>query len=99
MTAWHAYIDPSNKGKIAKMAVVETTEPDGIEIVVPIKANDVSKTHEKAIFLFGFAKVMPEFINLSFDDKEVIEAQKTEKPVFQGEGWRFMGKGILCRNG
>lgn len=93
LTSWSAYIDPSNKGKIALMATCETTEPNGIEVVIPIRANDVSKVHEKAIFLYSFFKVTPQLVNATREDMLQLESYKNAKPVFQGEGWRYMGSG------
>lgn len=93
LTAWNAYIDPSNKGKLAKLVECDTTEPDGLEVIIPVKANDVNKFHEKAMFFFSFAKVTPVFINDTDDDREQMKALKETAPVFSGEGWKYMGKG------
>lgn len=90
---WNAYIDPSNKGKIAKMAECDTTEPDGIEVVIPIKASDVDKVHEKAMWFFSFWSVVPDFVNATQHDLDSLKSQREVTPVFSGEGWKFLGSG------
>lgn len=89
LTVWNAYIDPSNKGKIAKMAESDTTEPDGIEVVIPIRASDVSKTHEKAMWFFSFWSVVPNFVNATVEDLTSLKVQQNKTPIFSGNGWKY----------
>lgn len=93
LTSWNAYIDPSNKGKIALMAESETTEGDGLEIVVPIQSADINKFHEKAMLFFSFWRVVPQFVNDTVGDKAVIEALRTKKALFSGTDWKYFGMG------
>lgn len=93
VSTWNAYIDPSNKGKIDCLAVVPTDEPNGIEVIIPIRPSDIDKCHQRAMKLFSFSKVTPEFVNQTDFDKESFNSLKNAVPLFQGEGWRYMGSG------
>ena len=91
VTTWNAYIDPSNKGKIDALNISPTDEPAGIEVIIPIRPNDIEKCHEKAMRFFSFAKVTPEFINQTDNDVVCFNEFKNAKPLFDGDGWRYMG--------
>lgn len=93
VTTWNAYIDPSNKGKIDAMAQEATDAPNGIEVIIPIRPSDIDKCHQKAMKFFAFAKVTPDFVNQTDSDKELFNELKSAAPLFQGEGWRYMGTG------
>jgi hypothetical protein len=93
MSAWNAYIDPSNKGKVAEMVTCETNEPNGIEVVIPIKSGDVDKCHEKAMFFYSFVKVVPDFVNQTPCDINRMNGFRNAVPLYQGKGWRYMGSG------
>jgi hypothetical protein len=96
VTTWNAYIDPSNKGKIDCLAVSPTSEENGIEVIIPIRPNDVDKCQKKAAQLFCFFKVTPDMVNLTDDHRQYFNALKSAAPLFQGEGWRYMGAGPSC---
>ena len=61
LTIYNAYIDETNRGSMAIMATTETSEPNGIEVVVPVKSQDTYKFKEKAAKFFSFWKAAPEF--------------------------------------
>lgn len=77
-----AYLDPSFVGKMALLSELETTEEDGLEVIVPIKENDINDFCTKAIDFFRYWKVRPTF-------KGVDPAFPPLKTVFQGanEDW------------
>jgi hypothetical protein len=58
-TSYNAFIDASQIGQIAKLNSEPTTEPNGIEISVPVKTNDCEIFKEKAESLFKYFKVKP----------------------------------------
>lgn len=91
ITSWNAFIDPSNKGQMAKMAEADTTEPSGIEIVIPVKDKDMDKFHEKAAFLFKFFKVLPDIRNLSQGRVEMIKEYRDRNPIYTGADWKYFG--------
>ena len=39
VSSWNSYIDASNRGAMSKMGVAPSTEPDGLEIVMPVKGD------------------------------------------------------------
>lgn len=91
LCVWNAYIDPSNKGKIDKLAESPTTEPNGIEVIIPIRPEDIDKVHERAMFLFSFATVTPDFVNDTEGDKAALASFKSQTVLFAGEGWKYRG--------
>jgi hypothetical protein len=91
MTAWNAYIDPSNQGKMAKMATDDTDEPNGIEIVIPVKVEDIANFTSKAIHLFSFFKVEPIIENLSVTNRNALTALRNKAAMYEGKNWKFFG--------
>ena len=51
---YNAFIDPSQVGKISKMKEESTKEPNGIEIVIPVKKDDFQEFYTKAVGLYKF---------------------------------------------
>ena len=78
----NAYIDPSQIGQISKLGEEQTSEENGIEIVVPVRDEDVDVFQEKAKRLLSFFKVTPIVHNASF------EFDKFDT-LIQGDGWRW----------
>jgi hypothetical protein len=91
MTAWNAFIDPSNRGQMAKMGSCESTEPSGIEIVIPVKHQDIDKFRSKAFHLFSFFKVKPKLANLSELQQKDFEVVCSRNPIYKGDNWAYMG--------
>jgi hypothetical protein len=91
LTSWSAFIDPSKKGAMSKMVATETTEPDGLEIVIPVKHNDIAKFHDKALHLFSFFKVAPKLNNITAEQAARFELLRSRPVMFQGDNWKFIG--------
>jgi hypothetical protein len=86
-TTYNAYIDESNVGKIAKMSVRDTNEPDGIEIVIPVKHEDATKFAQTAAILFKYFPVTPEITG-----QDVSKFKQQDHPtILEGTGWRYSG--------
>ena len=83
---YNAFIDPSQVGQISKIGTQKTTEENGIEIVVPVKYEDVDEFWTKSKSLFKWFKVRPELKNgpTSKHDYEDYEV------MFEGNGWRYL---------
>lgn len=81
-TSYSAYIDASQIGQIAKLSSEPTTEPNGVEIVVPVKEGDFNQFKEKAQSFFQHFKVRP-----------IIKGQTIQwnekKPIFSGSFWEI----------
>jgi hypothetical protein len=82
LKSFSAYIDESNIGKIAKLGTSKTSEPDGLEIVVPTKPEDRNKFIEKAQDVFRFWNVKPVF-------KGGKLPEETKKVILSGKGWEL----------
>lgn len=90
--SWNSYIDASNRGAMSKMGSAPTTEPNGMEIIVPVKGNDINAFHEKAINLFAYFDVTPELINATPEDITLLNERKDKTAVFSGSNYRFTGQ-------
>ena len=66
-STYNAYIDPSQIGMIAKMNEEETSEPNGVEICIPVKYADIYgfKDKIKNFFKFWSSKVEVREIDVS----------------------------------
>ncbi len=71
---------------LSKMFSEESADPDGVEIKVPVRQEDILEFSTKAERVFRYFKVRPEIqgTNIEFDRKE---------PEFSGPGWRYVGNG------
>jgi len=87
-TTYNAFIDPSDIGQISKMQQSDTDEQDGIEIVIPVKSDDVNEFHSKAFRLFKFFKVVPEI--LGADNSTVEEKTKKSKVIIAKDNWKLV---------
>lgn len=87
LSTYNAFIDESQVGQIAKLASKPTSEPNGVEIVIPVRSGDISEFEHKAKSLFGYFKVKPTIVGAKID----FEKRDTE---LSGNGWRFIkGRG------
>ena len=91
--SWNSYIDSSNRGAMSKMASVPTTEPNGLEIVIPVKGADVNAFREKAINLFAYFKVTPDVVNITDDEKYQIEKVKNVNCLFSNDFYKYTSNG------
>ena len=82
---YNAYIDESQRGQISKLGEEDTSEPDGVEIVVPVRDDDYQEFQTKAEGLFKWFKVRPEVKGcpeFNYEDQKDI--------LFSGTGWRWL---------
>ena len=82
-TSYNAYIDATQVGQIAKLFSTASNEESGVEIVIPVNADDISQFESTAAQVFKYFKVRPTILGAtpSFDDK---------KTIFQGSDWRIV---------
>lgn len=85
---WNAFIDPSQVGQISKLSEESTDEPDGIEIVIPVREQDVDSFQHKAQNLFKHFKVKPIVKGCAMEEEE---AEK--ELLFSGEDWAWRSTG------
>lgn len=68
---YNAYIDESGVGKIALMESVESDEPSGVEIIIPVRRSDVQTFRARAMRTFRFFDVKPEVIGCSEWERDI----------------------------
>ena len=82
-STYNAYIDPSQIGMIAKMNEEETSEPNGVEICIPVKYADIYGFTDKIknFFKFWSSKVEVRGIDVS----EISLGNAT----IEGTNWKY----------
>jgi hypothetical protein len=91
--SWNSYIDASNRGAMSKMGSAPTTEPNGLEIIVPVKGTDVNAFREKAINLFAYFKIVPNVVNITDDEKAQIEKTRNVNCLFSNDFYKYTSNG------
>ena len=66
----------------------ETSEEDGIEIVIPVKSEDVQEFHSKAFQLYKFFEVAPDLHGV--DNTKVIEETQRAKVIVEKDNWKLV---------
>ena len=67
-TVYNAFLDPSKVGRIAKMEQVDSDEPQGIKISIPVSVDDVDAFRQKAFSLYERFAVTPEIVGVSSEE-------------------------------
>ena len=80
---YNAFIDPSQVGQISKLDVSATDEPDGIEIVVPVRNDDYDEFISRAKDLFEHFPVKPQICGTS---EFIYESQEL---LFEDQTWKW----------
>lgn len=84
--SYNAFIDDSQVGQIVKLNSEKTSEPDGVEIVIPVRAEDISAFVEKAQNFFQHFKIKPEI-------KGATIVFKKDTLLMSGSGWLLNERG------
>jgi len=87
---YNAYIDESQIGQISQIGKEASSEPDGIEIVVPTKDEDVEEFKDKAKDLFEWFTVRPVIKGANqfdYEDRGIL---------FSGTGWDW--RNVIAQN-
>ena len=86
LTTYNSYLDQSDEGRIAKMGVSDTDEPDGIEIHVPVLEEDIPEFLQKAARIYQY-----------FTPRPIIKGQEIEYPdrevLVEGKDWKLLDSG------
>jgi hypothetical protein len=83
--SYNAFIDPSGIGQIALLSSSDTSEPNGVEIVIPVKMEDAPYFAKSVKQYLRFFKVKPTIVGM---DKGELE-QMTADPISSGDGWAY----------
>ena len=97
-TSYNAFIDPSQVGRISKLSEEKSKESCGIEIVIPVKMDDVDEFYTKAVNLFKYFKTCPTIKGASgrnleddLSEKIVIESDDKSWQLTDGDAVAIMG--------
>ena len=71
---------------------VDSNEPSGIEVCIPVKQNSVWTVHHEAADFYKHWPVIPTINNMLDNDKERMEAFRANPPTLKGEGWEIRPK-------
>lgn len=85
-TTFNMYIDETDIGSIAKMQSTKTTEPDGIDIIIPVKPQDVSTFQSRGLALMKYFKTQPLIKGIA----NVPDFTREASPV-SGNDWKYFG--------
>lgn len=85
-TTFNLYIDETDVGKIAKLSSENTTEPDGVEIVIPVKPQDVGTFVQRGLALVKYFKTKPLIKGIA----NVPDFTREVSPV-SGDNWKYFG--------
>lgn len=77
-----AYIDETRLGSIAKISESETTEENGIEIVIPANISDISSFEREIVRAVKYFKIKPNVLNISN-----VVFQSDQEKLISGDGW------------
>ena len=82
---YNAYIDETNLGQIALLSQNPTNEESGVEIVVPVKQEDISAFKRSVERYLRFFKVKPVILGLTSGELEEL----FRDPITSGTGWAY----------
>jgi hypothetical protein len=82
-STYTAYIDESRLGSVAKLTESSTTEENGVEIVIPVKINDIGAFENAIRVCVKHFKVKPNVLNV-----HQMTFQSDKDLVASGSDWR-----------
>ena len=85
---FNIYIDETEIGKTALLSAEPTTEPNGVEIIVPVKTYDINTFAQKVVSTVKYFKTKPTITGMA---EAPVFNNKTA--VIKGDGWEFFGNG------
>jgi hypothetical protein len=83
--SYNAFIDPSGIGQIALLSTQDTSEENGVEIVIPVKGEDANYFTGAVKRYLRFFKVRPNIVGMDKQEYDKVFA----KPISFGAGWAF----------
>lgn len=90
---WNCHIDESEVGKASLLAEDKTNQPNGVEISIPVRPNDISRFRETAMQVYRVFDVRPDIVNLSPEEKKAYATQTYKDGIIKGKNWAFNGEG------
>lgn len=92
VTSWNSYIDSTELGKMAQMVEMDTTEPDGLEVVIAVNYYDINEFRSKAIEkVFPYFDFPPKVTNITETEQILLDSITNSVGAFYGNGWKYLG--------
>lgn len=85
-TQFNMYIDETDIGSIARLTSSETDEANGVEIIIPVKPQDVSTFVQRGLALMKYFKTLPLIKGIA----DVPDFSREASPV-SGKDWKYFG--------
>ena len=85
-TTYNAFIDDTKVGSIARLSIEATDEPNGLEIVIPVKGQDVQVFTDKAKDVFEHFRTP---VLIGGKDSREFFSYKEDEVVYEGKGWTW----------
>ena len=82
----------SGKCDVISSEPMEPTDCSGIEVVIPIKSEDINTFQTKAMNFFKYWKICPDLTGGDVAKIDSLRAELEIKPLFCGEGWEIRPK-------
>ena len=83
--SYNAFIDPSGIGQIALLSTQDTSEANGVEIVIPVKGEDANYFSRAVKRYLRFFKVRPTIVGMDKGEYDKVFS----KAISTGNGWAF----------
>jgi hypothetical protein len=88
VTTWSCILDESNVGTLVNLGECETTEPNGLEIIIDVKKGDISNFRDEAREFFKFWPLTPDIEGFDASDYEGMRASMV--PHLEGTKWKIL---------
>lgn len=79
---YSCYLDESKCGELALLGESATDEPDGTEIVIPVKSGDINRFKEETVKATEFWEVRPEIV-----DGKIPYRNLEQNAAMKGDDW------------
>lgn len=88
--SYNAFIDASKKGQILLMDESDTSEHNGVEIVIPVRPKDIAVFESTIISFFKHFNPKPDIVNIDYS--KLKAAWEIGNVELEGEGWQYTFK-------
>ena len=87
-SAYSCVLTESKAGDLVVLNTTKTNEPNGVEVVINIKNDDITLFRDICLKFFKYWDVMPEIEGFTAEDYAKIRGN--DKVVLSGNGWKIM---------
>ena len=88
-SAYSCLVDDNKVGTLVVLNTTKTNEPNGVEVIINIKNDDISLFRDICLNFFKYWDVMPNIEGFTAEDYAKIRGK--DKVVLSGTGWKIMG--------